>query len=98
MADVYIVHFSGETGTGASADCHPRGERLGERSAYVLTQVDISATATVQIQGRLKTNMSWANLLEDDLTTTSMVQVISCPYMRLNITANTGEVTAVSMI
>lgn len=93
-------HFTNKAATGASDEFRPNDAVMGHRDAYLLIQVDISDTATVQIQGRVASDLEWTSLTEEDITFPGGVfQVVACPEMRLEVTSYTsGYVNAASKI
>lgn len=89
-------YLDGVSATTTSPTFTVQDVALEHRDAYVLAQVEITGTATVQIQGRLSSDYSWVPLTETaDITADGVFQVIACPEMRFEVTAYTsGTVTA----
>lgn len=82
----------GETTTGAkTAFTLPTG---GGNSVGLL-QVDITGTATVQIEGRLTSDAAWQSLLDSALSASDIISIAVLPQMRLNIlTASSATIKA----
>jgi hypothetical protein len=57
-----------------------------------LFQGSIDATATYELQGRLTTAHDWVVLAT--YTTDILAEVVLCPHMRVNVSANSGAVLA----
>lgn len=89
------TYLDGVSETTVSPTFTVQDASLEHRDAYVLAQVEITDTATVQIQGRLSDDYSWVSLTEEDITANGVFQVIACPQMRFEVTAYTsGTITA----
>jgi len=77
--------------TGAGTVAYPQNPL---RLDYGIFQVEITGTATVQMQGRVDENFSWHTL--ETYTASGADKVAVFPHMRANISAySSGEVTAV---
>lgn len=62
------------------------------RGTYRIVQVAVSASAMVQIQGRLKAQMPWHTI--ETFTESGAKSVALFTHMRLVLTGNTGTVSA----
>lgn len=77
----------GETGTGVSATFP-----LPSRSDEIIVQVEVTVSATIEVQGRLSTDAPWVILTT--LTASGLQPLAAVSEFRLNITANGGTVNA----
>jgi len=77
---------SGVTATGGQAQVQvaPRG------SDEMVVQVEITGTATVDIEGRLNDNLPWVQL--NQVTASAIVPLAACPQVRVNVTAYTSGI------
>lgn len=77
------------TNTGAQPEASHANAAKRDKAAV---QVEISATATVSIQGRLGPGYSWFELA--NVSASGITEVMAVPEYRVNITANSGQVDA----
>jgi hypothetical protein len=82
---MYEVLLSGVDETGASAVLYAQHFRQRQ---FVVAQVDITDTATVQVQGRIGPDFDWVILYE--FTASGAQQVTAMSQMRFEVTAYTG--------
>lgn len=64
--------------------------RFGRQRNKMSLQVDISATASVTVYGRVSSAMGWIALTT--ITTSSLVEIIPVKEIYIDVTANTGNV------
>ncbi len=82
--------FDAKTGTGDSDPVSIPTVSKGRDEAIV--QIDIAATATVEIYGRISARLGW--VLITTITSTQLVPLVRLQTIYLKITANTGQVDA----
>lgn len=82
--------FVNETGNGTSSSIPI--QTLQGRDELIV-QVDISATATVSIQGRLTSQSGWVELAS--ITSSAIQPLARVPFLRFAITGNSGEVDCI---
>ena len=95
MSQVILAEVTGSaTGaqTAVTAQHSFAGKGLRQERPTGLFQVAISATATVLLQGRLNASLAWVTLAT--YTADALVEVVLAPQMRVNISANSGDVDA----
>jgi hypothetical protein len=82
--------FVGEANTALSQIVALQNLGIGRDEASL--QVDITGTATVVVRGRLSNSAAWQDL--KTITASDLQPVYRVPYLQLEITANTGSVSA----
>ncbi len=82
--------FEDKAGTGDSAEVGIPSVSKGRDEAIV--QIDIAATATVEIYGRISARLGW--VLITTITSTQLVPLVRLQTIYLKITASTGLVNA----
>lgn len=80
-----LVLLDGVSATGAGDVANPKSH-----ADTGLVQIDISGAATVQIQGRLASDLDWIDLLDADATASTLKVIAACPEMRANVSAYTS--------
>lgn len=89
-ADSFLFSGAATTSSSSATSDTLNQSTRGDRPAYV--QVEISAAATVKVQGRVSSSYSWVDLYT--FTASGMAQVPRPTQLRLSITGNTGTVAA----
>lgn len=82
--------FSGETGLAVSETVALNNLGLGRDEASV--QIDITGSATIEVHGRLSVDAEWRTI--KTITASEIQPIYRVPYFRMQITANTGSVSA----
>jgi hypothetical protein len=80
------------TAAGATADSAVVYVQEFAVRPYVIAQVDITATATVKVQGRVSDLFGWVDLYS--FTASGAQQVTAMPQMRFSATITSGTVDA----
>lgn len=82
--------FKGETGLAISETVAMNNLGIGRDEALI--QVDITGTASVVLSGKASIDGAWQ--VVKTITENALQPVYRVPYFRLEITANTGSVSA----
>lgn len=82
--------FEGEANTALSSVVALQSLGMGRDEATL--QVAITGTATVVFRGRLSENAEWFDV--KTITASELTPIAKIPYIQLEITANTGSVSA----
>jgi predicted amidohydrolase len=86
---MYQVHFAAQAST---ADSTAQNVQNFAERPYVIAQVDITATATVKVQGRISSLFGWVDL--HSFTASGAQQVTAMPQMRFSATITSGTIDA----
>jgi predicted amidohydrolase len=86
---MYQVHFTAQASTADSTAQHVQSFAA---RPYVIAQVDITATATVKVQGRISDLFGWVDL--HSFSASGAQQVTAMPQMRFSATITSGTVDA----
>lgn len=82
--------FQGETGLALSETVALQNLGLGKDEASV--QIDITGSASVEVHGRLSVDSEWQTI--KTISASEIQPIYRVPYFRMQITANTGSVSA----
>lgn len=82
--------FDGEAGTAQSDVIAIQSLGIGRDEASI--QIDITGAATVIVRGRLSVNAGWQDL--KTITASELNPMYRVPYIQLEITSNSGSVSA----
>lgn len=82
--------FEGEAGLAVSNVVSLQNNGIGRDEALI--QVDITGTASVVLRGKASQSGAWQDI--KTITESTLQPVYRVPYFQMEITANTGSVTA----